>query len=160
MISAMADDLHSLKDDMNAFIMGHGLLRFDAYIGDDMNSVLWDATASKPDAWKDFIELAKACDVKFVTYNEDILEKEDLDFLTERLQNSASLDDELDEARFLRGHVGKVGFIQLGFPYQGNMFLYEVSADWYDRYQALLDSADDFTNIIFDERDQRDDDER
>lgn len=156
----MADDLHQLKDDMNAFIVGHGLMRFEAYIGDDMNSVLWDANASKPDAWKDFIELAKASDVKFVTYNDDTLDKEDLDFLTERLQNSPALDDELDEARFLRGHVGKVGFIQLGFPYQGNMFLYEVSADWYDRYQALLDSADDFTNIIFDERDQRDEDDR
>jgi hypothetical protein len=155
----MSDDLHSLKDDMNAFITGHGLMQFQAYVGDDMNSVLWDA-GSKPDSWKDFIELAKACDVKFVTYNDDILEREDLDFLTERLQNSASLDDELDEARFLRSQVGKVGFIQLGFPYQGNMFLYEVSADWYDRYQALLDSADDFSNIIFDERDQRDEDER
>jgi hypothetical protein len=158
-IEAMADDLHQLKDDMNAFILGHGLTRFSAYIGDDMHSVLWE-TDSQPDSWKDFVELAKACNVHFVTFSDDKLEKEDLDFLMDRLQNSTALDDELDEARWLRSHIGKVGFIQLGFPYQGTMFLYEVSADWYDRYQALLDSADDFGSIILDERDQRDDDER
>ena len=54
----MADDLHLLKDDMHAFIVGHGLGRFHAYIGEDMNSVLWDSSGD-PDSWKDFIELNK-----------------------------------------------------------------------------------------------------
>jgi len=84
-----------------------------------------------------------------------------LEFLLERLQNSATTsDEELDEARWLRTHVGKVGFLQLGFSYHGTMFLYEVATDWYERYQQLLDSADDFGSILLDEHDQADDDER
>ena len=33
----------------------------------------------------------------------------------------------MEEARWLRNFVGKVGYIQLGFPCQGVIFLYEVS---------------------------------
>ena len=153
-----ADDLHPLKDDMNAFILGHGMQRFHAYVSDEMNSVLWESSGS-PESWKDFVELAKACGVAFLTISDDALEREDLDFLVERLQNSTALDEELDEARLLRQHSGKLGFIQLGFPYQGAMFLWEASAPWYDRYQMLLEASDDFSSIIIDERDG-DDEER
>ena len=154
------DDLHGLKDDMNAFILGHGMQRFNAYVSDEMHSVLWDSS-SNPDSWKDFVELAKTSGVAFLTMSDDTLEKEDLDFLFERLQNSsASLDDEIAEARLLRQHVGKLGFIQIGFSYQGTMFLWESSASWYDRYQLLLDSSDDFSSIILDERDRFDEDDR
>ena len=38
------------------------------------------------------------------------------------------------------------------------MFLYEVSTEWYERYQRLLDLADDSAGITIDEPDQ--DDER
>lgn len=153
------DDLHPLKDDMNAFIVGHGLQRFSAYVSDEMNSVLWDSSAN-PDSWKDFVELAKGAGITFLTFSEDALEKEDLDFLIERLQNSATLDDEMDDARMLRQHVGRLGFIQLGFSYQGTIFLWEISTQWYDRYQVLLESSEDFSSIILDERDRYDDDEK
>jgi hypothetical protein len=159
-IKAMADDLHALKDDMNAFIVGHGMQQFRAYVTEDMQTVMWDS-GDNTDAWKDFVELAKASGIAFLTVSDDILDKDDLEFLLERLQNSStSSDEELDEARWLRTHVGRVGFIQLGFSYHGTMFLYEVATDWYERYQQLLDSADDFGSILLDEHDQADDDER
>jgi hypothetical protein len=156
----MSDDLHVLKDDMNAFILGHGMGRFQAYVTEDMQSVMWDS-GDNADAWKDFVELAKASGVSFLTVSDDTLDKDDLEFLIERLQNSPTTsDEELDEARWLKTHVGKVGFLQLGFSYQGTMFLYEVATNWYERYQQLLDSADDFGSILLDEHDQADDDER
>jgi hypothetical protein len=156
----MSDDLHVLKDDMNAFILGHGMGRFQAYVTEDMQSVMWDS-GDNADAWKDFVELAKASGISFLTVSDDTLDKDDLEFLIERLQNSPTTsDEELDEARWLKTHVGKVGFLQLGFSYQGTMFLYEVATNWYERYQQLLDSADDFGSILLDEHDQADDDER
>ena len=158
-MNPMADDLHLLKDDMHAFIVGHGLGRFHAYVGEDMNSILWDS-AGDADSWKDFIELAKTSGVGFVTMSDDQLEREDIDFLIERLQSSTSLDDELDDAKMLRQHIGKVGFIQLGFSYQGTMFLWEVSSSWYDKYQMLLESTDSYGSIMLDEHDQFDDDDR
>jgi len=64
----------------------------------------------------------------------------------------------MDEARWLRNHVGKTGFIQLGWPHQGIMFLYEVSTEWYERYQHLLDLVEDFGSMAIDGTDL--DDER
>ncbi|HJX00614.1 MAG TPA: hypothetical protein VJ453_10660, partial [Terriglobales bacterium] len=53
----LSDDLHSLKDDMTAFIEGHGMRRFPGYVGDEIASVMWKDD-DNPDAWKDFVELA------------------------------------------------------------------------------------------------------
>jgi hypothetical protein len=154
----MQQDLSTLKDDMTAFIEGHGMRRFHGYATEDLHSVMWDS-GDNPDSWKDFVELAKASGAAFLTMNEVVLDREDLDYLAERLRNAAYPNDEdLEEARWLRSYVGKTGFIQLGWPYQGVMFLFEVSTDWYDRYQRLLDLAEDFGGIAFDETDQ--DDER
>ena len=147
----MVDDLHALKDDMNAFILGHGLQRFSAYVSEEMAGVMWDGGAN-PDSWKDFVELAKASGIAFLTVNDETLEKDDLDFLIERIQNSSNMsDDDMDEAKWLRAYVGKVGFIQLGFSYQGTMFLHEVSTEWFERYQQLLEFVEDFGDVVFED---------
>lgn len=154
----MLDDLTSVKDDMTAFIEGHGMRRFQGYVSDDVQSVLWDG-GENLDGWKDFVELAKAAEAPFLTMNDMLLERSDVDYLVTRLQRANYTNDEdVEEARWLKTYVGKTGFIQLGFPYQGMMFLYEASSDWYERYQRLLDLADEFGSIMIDEQDQ--DDER
>ena len=52
------NDLLSLKDDMIAFIEGHGMRRLPGYVGDDVPTVMWEDDAN-PDSWKDFVEIAK-----------------------------------------------------------------------------------------------------
>jgi len=154
----MRDDLTNLKDDMTAFIEGHGLRRFRGYVNDEVRSVMWDP-GDNPDGWKDFVELAKTSGATFLTMNDVTLEKEELDFLIERLRNANYPNEEdLDDARWLKSFVGRVGFLQLGFPHQGTMFLYEVSTQWYDRYQRLVDVMEEVGGIVIDETDQ--DDER
>src|SRR6267154_495376 len=86
MFESMEQDLHNVRDDMVAFIEGHGMRRFNAYVNDDVASVIWPATEDHPDAWKDFVELAKASGVNFVTMNYVELDKEDADLLVDRLQ--------------------------------------------------------------------------
>ncbi len=154
----MVDDYTTLKDDMKAFIEGHGMRRFQGYVPDEVQNVLW-GDAENADAWKDFVELAKAANSPFLTMNDMVLEREDVDFLVNRLQRSSYTNDEdLEEARWLRTSINKTGYVQLGFPFQGVMFLFEISTEWYDRYQRLLDMAEDFGGINIDEIDQ--DDER
>lgn len=151
----MEQDLHNLKDDMVAFIEGHGLRRFNAYINEDVPSVPWSTDADHPDAWKDFVELAKASGVSFVTMNHVGLDKEDVDLLLDRLQEIEYMSDEdVEEARWLRNFVGKVGFLQLGFPCQGVLFLYEISTDWYETYQRLESAVEDYDGILIDDSDQ------
>ncbi|HEU5400760.1 MAG TPA: hypothetical protein VFU86_05345 [Terriglobales bacterium] len=154
----MVDDLTALKDDMKAFIEGHGMRRFQGYVSDEVQSVLWDG-GENIEAWKDFVELAKASNAPFLTTNDMVLDRNDIDYLITKIERANFTNEEdVEEARWLRTYVGKTGFVQIGFPFQGLMFLYEISCEWYERYQRLMDLADDFGSITIDESDQ--DDER
>lgn len=151
----MEQDLHSLRDDMIAFIEGHGMKRYPAFVSDEVPTVPWSADEEHADAWKDFVELAKASGVNFVTMHDVLLEKEDVDLLLNRLQEVDYVNEEdLEEARWLKNFAGKVGYIQVGFPCQGVMFLYEVSTDWYENFQRLESAADDYDGILIDNSDE------
>ncbi len=152
----MQDDLASVRDDMTAFIEGHGMRRFPGYVGEDVPSIMWDMS-SNPESWKDFVELARASGSTFLTMNDVVLTREDVDALVERLCSGNYINDEdVEEARWLRAYAGKTGFIQLGWPHQGTIFLCEISTPWYERYQHLLDIAEEFGGFAIDEADQDD----
>jgi hypothetical protein len=149
------DNLLSLKDDMVAFIAGHGLRRMPAYVTEEVPTVLFEEENS--DSWKDFVEHAKAADAAFITMSEVSLEKSDVAILIEQLRDHTFPDDEeidLDDAEALIKHVGKTGYLQLGFAHQGVMFLFETSTDWYDRFQDLMEAATDVGGVVLDERDE------
>src|ERR1700710_1698119 len=125
--SMQPGNLISLKDDMVAFIAGHGLRRFNGYVTEEVPTVLFEEDDA--DGWKDFVEHAKAASAPFITMSEVILEKPDIALLLEQLreQNFPGEDaPELDDAEYLINHVGKTGYLQLGFANQGVMFLFEV----------------------------------
>jgi len=157
--SMHVDNLASTKDDMVAFIEGHGIRRIPAHAGDELPTIVWEDDGN-PDSWKDFVETAKAAGATFMTMSDEVLEKEDVEILIEEVQeqeytmDEASSASELDEAQSLVNHIGKVGHLQLGFPHQGIMFLYQTSTEWYDRYQQLLDSVGDLSNIVFEDEDE------
>lgn len=152
----MEQDLHNLKDDMVAFIEGHGMKRFHGYVKDDVPSMLWAAPGEdQPDGWKDFVELAKAAGVAFVTMSHVALEPEDVNFLVDRLEDVQYLTEEdMEEARWLQNFTGKIGHVQIGFPCQGVMFLYEVSTEWYENFERLESAVDEFGAILMDDADQ------
>ena len=157
--SMHVDNLASTKDDMVAFIEGHGIRRVPAHAGDELPSIVWEDDGN-PDSWKDFVETAKAAGATFITMADEVLEKEDVEILIEEVQeqeytmDEASSASELDEAQSLVNHIGKVGHLQLGFPHQGILFLYQTSTEWYDRYQQLLESVGDLSNIVFEDEDE------
>ena len=152
---SQVDDLSGLKDDMVAFIEGHGMRRFHGYVDyEEVQSVLWKSEDSA-DGWKDFVELAKAAGAPFLTMDSWSLQREELDELIQRLSNAEFTNDEdLEDARWLRTYSGKTGFVQLGFANQGIMMVYEASTEWYDRYQRLVEFTEDFGGIPIDEPDQ------
>jgi hypothetical protein len=151
-MTSAPDDLSSLKDDMIAFIEGHGLRRFHGYVDyEEVPAIMWK-TEENADGWKDFVELAKSSGVPFLTMDSWTLKRDELEELIQRLGNAEYTNDEdIEDARWLRTYAGKTGFVQLGWAFQGSMFLYEVSTDWYDRYQRLVELAEDFGGIPIDE---------
>ena len=149
------DDLLSLKDDMIAFISGNGLRRLNAYVPEDIPSVMFEEENS--DGWKDFVEHAKAAGALFLTMSEVVLEKADIETLMEQMRAHAFPDDDgpdMDDAQFLIQHVGKTGYLQLGFAHQGIMFLYETATDWYDRYQQWMEAVSGLGGMVLDDTDE------
>ena len=152
------DNLISLKDDMVAFIAGHGLRRFNGYVTDEVPTVVFED--EEPDSWKDFVEHAKASGASFVTMSEVTLEKSDVAILLEQLRDQTYPDSdaiEIDDAETLVKHVGKIGYLQLGFAHQGVMFLFETSTDWYEQFQELIETVTDLGAIVVDDHDHDED---
>jgi hypothetical protein len=148
------DNLISLKDDMVAFIAGHGIRRFPGYIAEEVPTVIFEE--DDPDGWKDFVEHAKAAGATFITMSEVTLEKTDIAILLEQLREQNFPDSdapEIDDAESLVSYVGKLGYLQLGFAHQGVMFLFETSTEWYERFQELLDTVTDMGSIVVDDSD-------
>jgi hypothetical protein len=148
------DNLISLKDDMVAFIAGHGMRRLNGYVTEEVPTVIFEE--ENPDGWKDFVEHAKAAGAPFVTMSEVVLEKTDIALLLDQIREQSFPDDaseEIDDAEYLVNHVGKIGYLQLGFAHQGVMFIFEIATDWYDTFQNLLDSVTELGGIVVDDRD-------
>ena len=148
------DNLISLKDDMVAFIAGHGMRRLNGYVTEDVPTVLFEDES--PDGWKDFVEHAKAAGAPFITMSEVVLEKSDIELLVEQIRDQNFPDEdtpELDDAERLVRYVGKIGYLQLGFAHQGVMFLFEVATEWYDMFQNLLETVSELGGIVVDDRD-------
>lgn len=155
------DNLLSLKDDMVAFIEGHGLQRLPGFVTEDVPTVLWDGK-DNPDSWKDFVEMAKHVGAPFVTFSEVALEREELDALVEEAGEMNYPDEEaseLVEAEWLRKYAGMLGYIQLGFVYQGIVILHETTTEWYERYQGLLEDIESFHDIVIDDHDHNHDED-
>lgn len=150
-----SDNLHSLKDDMVAFIAGHGLRRLPAYVTEEVPTVVFEEET--PDSWKDFVEHAKAAGAAFLTMSEVTLEKDDIAVLVEQIREQNFPDHtapEIEDAEYLLTHIGKVGYLQLGFAHQGVMFVFETATDWYDRFQNLMETVAELGSIVVDDRDE------
>ncbi len=142
-MTKFSDDLTILRDDMIAFIEGHGMRRFPGAVDYEfVPTVLWKS-GDNPESWKDFVELAKAAGTSFVTMEFVRLQRDELDDLIDRLSSAEfggpEDDVDLEDVRWLRTYVGKTGFVQLGFAHQGVMMVFEAATEWYQRYQHFIE---------------------
>jgi len=146
------DDLTPVKDDMVAFISGHGLRLMSAFVTEDVPSVIFEE--DNADGWKDFVEHAKASGAAFITVSEVVLEPEDVATLIGQVRDEDFPEHDamaLEEAQDLLQHTGKTGYLQLGFAHQGVMFLYETATEWYDQFQDLMEAVSDLGGLIVDD---------
>lgn len=154
------DDLTPLKDDMIAFVEGHGMRHFPALIPEDTPRVWWndpdpDAAGSAHDSskesWKDFVEMAKAAGAPMVCIGEDFLDKATLEMLAAELEQVASpaaAEEEMRKLDRLLQQVGRLGHIELAFAHQGILFVHESATEWYREYRAMVDTIDQLQEII------------
>jgi hypothetical protein len=89
--------------------------------------------------------------------SEVTLEKSDIAILLDQLRDQNFPDSDapdIDDAEYLVNHVGKLGYLQLGFAHQGVMFLFETSTEWYERFQELIETVTDLGGIVVDDSDE------
>src|SRR6202046_2021385 len=107
--------------------------------------------------------MAKHVGAPFVTFSEMTLEREELDALIEEAGEMNFPDEEateLVEAQWLRMNAGNLGYIQLGFVYQGLVFLHESAAGWFEPFQTLLEDIEAFPDVVIEDNEHdRDEDE-
>ncbi|HEX4022958.1 MAG TPA: hypothetical protein VHX63_17565 [Acidobacteriaceae bacterium] len=144
------DNLTLLKDDMIAFIEGHGIRHFPALIPEDVPRVWWNDPTNM-ESWKDFVEMAKTVNVPLIMIGEDPLEKATLEMLLEELQELTSLNEmvaDIEEAQRLQMHVGKIGHIELAFAHEGFLFVHETVTGWYSQYRHLVETIDYMQDVL------------
>jgi hypothetical protein len=106
--------------------------------------------------------MAKHVGAPFVSFSEMTMEREELDALIEEAGEMNFPDEEgteLVEAKWLRKYSGMLGYIQLGFVYQGLVFLHETTTEWYERFQTLLEDIEAFQDIVIDDAHPQDEEE-
>jgi hypothetical protein len=162
-----SNNLTSLKDDMIAFIEGHGMRHFPALIPEDTPRVWWsdpetpdDGSHSSRESWKDFVEMAKTAGAPLVCIGEDSVDRSTLELLASELQEISSTEGsgpEMDKLNRLFLEIDKVGHIELAFPHQGILFVHETQTEWYREYRAMVNTVDSLQELI--ENALEDDDE-
>lgn len=169
MIKMSSDNLLHLKDDMIAFIEGHGMRHFPALIPEDTPRVWWNdpeasehPAASPKESWKDFVEMAKAVGAPMVCIGEDMLEKGMLELLLHELEamtGAEAFAPETEKANKLFLQIGKVGHIELAFAHQGILFVHETATEWYKDYRELVDTIEHLQELFEDAYDDGPDEE-
>jgi hypothetical protein len=165
-----SDNLATLKDDMIAFIEGHGMRHFPALIPEDTPRVWWNdpdagaaAAESTKESWKDFVEMAKTAGAPLVCIGEDSVDRTTLDLLSNEMEEMASSDAvglERDRLNRLFLEIGKVGHIELAFAHQGILFVHETQTEWYREYRAMVNTVDSLQELIEDALDEDGDEEQ
>jgi hypothetical protein len=156
-----SDNLAALKEDMIAFIKGHGMRYFPAGVAEDIPRIWWDdpdsthagesVLESSKESWKDFVEMAKAAGAPMVCVGEDSVDKTTLELLATELQQISSAEafgPEMEKLDGLFLQIGKVGHIELAFAHQGILFVHESATEWYRHYRAIVDAIDDLQELI------------
>lgn len=152
------NNLATLKDDMIAFIEGHGMRHFPALIPEDTPRVWWNepdaantTAENTKESWKDFVEMAKTAGAPLVCIGEDSVDRTTLDLLSSELEDLSGSETSLlerDKLNSLFLEIGKVGHIELAFAHQGILFVHETQTEWYREYRAMVNTVDGLQEFI------------
>lgn len=136
-------DLSSRFDEMVAAAERQGLLVFPGYISEDLPAVWWQGD---PDAWPDFLGIAKAEGVRTLFVGRAVLEAEDLQDLAEWVEEKEGPGHSNgDRARLktLERYIGLTGEIRLGWIKDGVAFLLQQQTEWYTEFLDLMDEVEE-----------------
>ncbi len=154
----MKTNLDVLKDEIQTQLSEDGIAVFCGFRRSmhRRSSAYWD-TSSNAD-FRPFLEIARRAGVKVVVFNHLEFTRDMLDEAHECLQElDLPPDERRGFERKLKNLLAYQGFtctLQASYDIEGCTYVYELKAEWYSEYLAIVDELD-----MYDPGDEGDEDE-
>jgi hypothetical protein len=136
-------NLDLLKDEILEYLAGEEFLVFRSIPGglEGHPMVFWDAPGY-PD-YRAFLHVAKQSGARIILFAHRELTAGEVDDTVEMLQHSTLARDERRSIERsldgLRSNIGSVCSIELGFAYDGRLYVFELVTDWFSTFMDFLE---------------------
>ena len=150
-------NLDTLKDEVEKYMAEQG---FNVFYGqsrmlDSLPLVYWDCDR-EPD-FRKYLAVARMAEAKLVVFHHQEFTPDNVDDSLDRLgaaglppEDSRALERRLKE---LRAYEGSTCALELSFDYQGRVYVFDLSTEWYDELSDILEEIGMF-DIDEDEDDE------
>jgi hypothetical protein len=153
----MPQNLDGLKTEIEQHLEQAGLAVFYSHARalDNTPTVFWDCQ-QHPD-YREFVQAAKAADVKLIVFHQREFAVEQIDDAMEQLagcdlprEHYRDFERSLTQARAYDGFVCE---IELSFIHHGSIFVFDLRTDWYRELSEVLGEIEVLTGIEGDDED-------
>ncbi len=145
-VKRMAQDLETLRTEMEAYLKQYGIAVFHGYhrMVDSMNQVLWD-TGRHPD-FREFLQTAREAGVRLIVFNHRAFSLDQVDEALDELEDADLLREEKrsyeNRLRQLQAYEGFTCSVELSFTADGRLYSFESHTDWYEAFTDILGELD------------------
>jgi hypothetical protein len=152
----MALDLETLRTEILTDLKSSGVPVFYASHRalDPLNQVFWDVE-HHPD-FRAFVAVARQAGGKLISFHHHALSVDQIDEALDQLEDSDYTREEKRhyETRLkkLRDYEGFTCSVELSFPLEGKLYVFEVHTDWYESLNDILSELE-----VASEEDEEDD---
>jgi hypothetical protein len=142
----MAQDLESLRAEMEAYLEDSGLAVFHGHhhLPDSLVQVSWD-TERHPN-FRDFLGAAQKAGVKLFVFHSESFSLDQVDEALDQLEETDFTREEKRsyEARLrqLQAYEGFTCAVELSFSLDGRVYVYEAHTDWYQSLNEIVAELD------------------
>lgn len=156
-VKRMAQDLETLRTEMEAYLKQYGMAVFHGYhrMIDSMNQVLWD-TSRHPD-FREFLQTARHAGVRLVVFNHRSFSLDQIDEALDQLEDADLLTEEKRgyerRIRQLQAYEGFTCSVELSFTIDGRVYSFESHTDWYEAFTDILSELEATVQEYEDEQD-------
>ncbi len=139
-------NLDTLKDEMLSHLESGGFVVFHGYsrLAETDSFVSWD-TGRHPD-FRKFLEAASKAGVSLIVYHERVFTRKLLEEASDHLEGTNFTGEERrgleKRLREFRAYEGFTCALELSFDYQGRVYMFHLSAEWYEDYLDLMDEIE------------------
>lgn len=142
----MAQDLESLRTEMEAYLEDSGLAVFHGHhhMPDGLVQVAWD-TARRPN-FREFLAAAQKAGVRLFVFHYASFSLDQVDEALDQLEETDFTREEKrsyeTRLRQLRAYEGFTCEVELSFSLDGRIYVYEAHTDWYESLNEIVAELD------------------